>query len=72
MFSPRMVPAAALLMLYVDKSEREGTVKKTILAIKRGPYRFEEVKERNPMEFSKNESEAVQQPTNGIHITPAA
>lgn len=23
------------------------------------------------MEFSKNESEAVQQPTNGIHITPS-
>lgn len=41
MYTPRIVLATALLMLYTDKSACWGNIKKTILAIKRGPYRFE-------------------------------
>jgi len=40
LYSPRFVLALGLMMVYTDKSPMEGNIKKTLLALKRGPYRF--------------------------------
>lgn len=40
LYSPRLVLTTALMMVYTDKSEVEGNIKKTLLALKRSPYRF--------------------------------
>ncbi len=40
LYSPRLVLITALMMVYTDKSAVEGNIKKTLLALKRGPYRF--------------------------------
>lgn len=57
LYSPRLVLTTALMMVYTDKSEVEGNIKRTLLALKRSPYRF--IKK----EDGKKEMD------DGVHIT---
>ncbi len=61
---PRLVLAAALAMAYTDKSGLDSNIKKTLLALKRSPYRFEKKTEVEPM----NESDQ-HKPSDGIPVT---
>lgn len=64
LYSPRIVLAAALMMVYTDKSDVDGNIKKTLLAIKRSPYRFikkAEVEQMNGLNQPK--------PDDGIPVT---
>lgn len=56
LYSPRMVLATSLLMLYTDKSGKDNNITRAIHAIKRSPYRFVKKVEPPPPEEKKEES----------------
>lgn len=64
LYSLRLVLATTLFMVYTDKSDEDVNIKKTLIALKRSPYRFMERRVEEPVKEPEKSK-----PSSGIPVT---